>query len=180
MSEPQQPIVPKHEIRELDAALDAFAELRRTHDALDRHAPGVSGWSCAQHLYHVALATDLALRNVQSLQTGKGLLIVHEGEPTELALRVLREGRYPRGESKAPRMVTPPDEVDRAFLDEEMERNRETVRGLRGNAGSIVAGKGRVPHQVLGPLDALQWLRFAQLHAHHHLAIVRDVAAALR
>ncbi len=101
----------------LAASLGAFAPLPlRLGERLFEPVPAVSGWSCAQHLYHVALATDLALSNVVRLVQGRSAMIVQEGGPNELAVRVLTEGGYPRGESEAPRMVRPGDEVDPGYL----------------------------------------------------------------
>jgi hypothetical protein len=35
-----------------------------------------------------------------------------------------------------------------------------------------------VPHQILGPLTAARWVRFAAMHTRHHLDIAREVLAA--
>ena len=179
-----RPVLPAVQVSdELDAleeALDACAALREGggERAFER-APAVSGWSAAQHLYHVALATDLAFRNVRALVRGSGPMIVQEGEPNALAVRVLTEGSYPRGASQAPRTVQPGNDVDPEFLSEEMRRNREGLAELRALAEAIPRAADGVPHKDLGTLSAAHWLRFARLHLEHHLAIARDVAAAL-
>jgi hypothetical protein len=43
----------------------------------------------------------------------------------------------------------------------------------------IVSSGLKIPHQVLGPLDAPQWLRFAAVHTRHHLGIAYEVLAQL-
>ena len=141
--------------------------------------PSVSGWSCAQHLYHVALATDLALGNAKRLVQGQSPMIVQEGGPNELAVRVLTEGGYPRGESEAPRMVQPGDDVDPGFLTDEMQRNRDGLADVRELVDSIASATGRVRHPRLGELSTAEWLRFANLHAAHHLAILSDIESTL-
>ncbi len=164
----------------LAASLETFAVLHsRLGERLFEAVPSVSGWSCGQHLYHVALATGLALDNVVRLVQGRSPMIVHEGGPNELAVRVLTEGGYPRGESEAPRMVRPGDEVDPAFLVDEMQLNRDGLTEVRKVADRIPGATGRIRHPQLGELLATEWLRFVNLHASHHLAILRDVESAL-
>jgi len=162
------------ELEGLDAALRELAGMR---GRIGR-APAVSAWSGDQHLYHIALATDLALSNVTALVAGGSPRIVERAEPNELAQRVLAEGRYPRGKSEAPRMVQPPDEVDGVLLGEEYASLEGALAKVRGVAAGVPGAPGAIVHHKLGALSAAHWLRFARLHAEHHLAIVRDVAAA--
>jgi hypothetical protein len=44
---------------------------------------------------------------------------------------------------------------------------------------AIVPGTLRIPHQLIGPLDAPQWLRFGVVHTRHHMLIGREVLVAL-
>lgn len=173
-------IQPAEEVEALGATFAELAALRaRLDDAVRVRADAVSAWAVDQHLYHVALSSDLALRNVRALVRGEGSRIVHEGGPNELALRVLADGTYPRGRSEAPRMVRPPDEVVPEYLTMEMDQNRAMLAELASEVARVADAAGRIPHVYLGELDAGEWLRFARLHAEHHLAIARDIEAAL-
>lgn len=173
-------IDPDHELAELAASFEAFEALRAgVASRAACTAEDVSAWSCAQHLYHIALASDLAFQNVRGILAGRSPRIVHEGGPNELALRVFRDGGFPRGASRSPRMVTPPASVDAGLLASEQRQCRETIASLRGEIEAIHAASGRIPHQELGPLNACEWLLFARLHAGHHLAILRDIERAL-
>jgi len=169
------------ELAILAAAFQEFEELRASEGArLHARAGAVSGWSAAQHLYHVALATDLALRNVRALANDDGArLVPADGPPSELARAVLSGGGPGRGATQAPRMVRPGEVVDPGFLADELARGRATVRELEQALAAIAAAPRRIPHQELGPLSALEWLRFARLHARHHGAIAAEVLAAL-
>lgn len=168
------------EFARLDEVLSAFEALaERGADALEMRADDVSGWSVGQHLYHSALATDLALGHVRSLVRGKGMLIREEGELDAYAAEILANDATPRGEAEAPRMVRPGDEVDPKLLALEQRTNRERVAEIREMCDSIEGAAGWVPHQTLGTLRAVHWLRFAALHARHHWAIVRDVETAV-
>jgi len=170
------PIDPQEELLDLGRSLDAFTAVYRADEATALlRVPEVSGWSLAEHFYHLCLATDLALRNVQSLVRGKGRLITYEGEPNALAEQVLSEGSFPRGESEAPRMVHPPEPVDPALLAQELELLGQGLERTQDLLPQVPGADGRIPHQVLGALDAVQWLRFARLHAAHHQAIARDL-----
>ncbi len=170
----------KAELEDLEEHFSAFVTLRvGLGTGAATRADTVSAWSVPDHLYHLCLSTDFALRNVQSLVRGKGRLIVLEGEPNELAVQVLTDGTYPRGRSQAPRMVHPPEVIDEALLDQEVELLGQAFARTRAILEEVSAAPGRIPHQHLGALSAAEWLRFSRLHVRHHLAIARDVVAAL-
>ncbi|HEX6883229.1 MAG TPA: DinB family protein [Planctomycetota bacterium] len=141
-----------------------------------RVAPQVSGWSAEQHLAHVALANELVLRNLASLAAGKGVLLVHGAESNPAALAVLAAGTLPRGQAQAPRIVRPPERIDRTLLAQWLADARAALARLDPRA--LPAGEPKIPHQALGPLDAPQWARFAVVHTRHHLTIAREVLAA--
>lgn len=144
--------------------------------ALRTSVPGLSGWDAEHHLAHIALANELVLRNLHSLGAGSGVLVQRGGEPVPRALELLETGLLPRGQAQAPRMVRPPERVDRALLAQWLGEARAGFRALVPTA--IVPSELKVPHQILGPLDAPQWLRFAVVHTHHHLAIASELLAA--
>ncbi|MBK7875332.1 MAG: DinB family protein [Planctomycetes bacterium] len=171
----------------LDPARDlaALSALQGTIDALlaldanvlSTVVPSVSGWSAEQHIAHVALANELVLRNLKSLVKGSGMLVVKGGEPHPRALELLAAGRLPRGEAQAPRMVRPPERVERALLVQWLEDGKRELATI--DAAQLVASELKVPHQILGPLDARQWLRFGAVHTRHHLVIACDVLASV-
>lgn len=152
------------------ALLEGSPQLR------SRRAP-LSGWSAEEHLAHVTLANELVLRNLGNLLKGSGLLVVQGGEPVPGALDLLRAGRLPRGEAQAPRMVRPPAKVDPQMLELWLNEGRAGFAAF--DPARFACSELKIPHQVLGPLDAPQWLRFATTHTHHHLAIAREVLEAL-
>jgi hypothetical protein len=137
----------------------------------------LSGWSAEEHLAHAALANELVLRNLSSLLKGSGLLVVQGGEAVPGALDLLHAGRLPRGEAQAPRMVRPPAKVEAEMLKLWLEEGRAGFAAL--DPARIASSGLKIPHQVLGPLDATEWLRFAVVHTRHHLVIAREVLEAL-
>jgi hypothetical protein len=173
-------IEPAQELARLRAAYATIDALMALEPELARSvARAVSGWSAEEHVAHVALANELSLRNVLNLVAREGLLIQPDGEPIPEGLSVLRSGVIPRGVARSPRMVTPPRSIDRALLAEWIRDNRRDLARVTELAPEIASAPGRIPHQLLGPLDALQWLRFAAVHTAHHLTLASEVLGAL-
>lgn len=165
-----------------------FALLFATYDEIDRIlaapseklariAPQVSGWSAEQHLAHLSLANELVVRNLKSLLKGSGPFVVDAGEMVPGALEILTVGQVPRGQAQAPRIVRPPEQVVREYLLEWIGGNRKDFGALREQSALLAAATCKVPHQVLGPLTACEWLRFAVIHTQHHVAIAREALA---
>ena len=162
----------------LQAALNHCRELGSRESVRDASDPSVSDWSAAQHLYHTALACDLSLRNVEGLVAQRGLLIVKGARTSEETIKLLAKEEFRRGQAESPRMVRPDGEVNPQFLAREQEGNRATLESLRRCRDEISSAPDHVPHQVLGPLTAAMWLRFARLHTLHHLVIIEDILTA--
>jgi hypothetical protein len=163
-------------LRELYAEIETH--LARPAAELQVQVPAISGWTAEQHLAHVALANELVARNLRSLIKGSGPFVVDQGEPVEEALQVLVSGRFPRGRAQSPRMVRPPERVERVFLLEWVAGNRRDFDELATRLDELRAASKRVPHQLMGPLSAPQWLRFAAAHTRHHLGIARELDGA--
>lgn len=140
----------------------------------------VSAWSIAEHLFHVALSNELGLRNVRALLEGTNRRIKSFEELSELGQGVLKSGRYPRGKAEAPRMVRPPARVDLGILKELIEANLRDLAPLEPELARIQSEQRCIPHQGLGDLAPVEWLRFMRAHSWHHALIVRDIEAARR
>ena len=162
-------------LRELYGEIDAL--LARPADDLRGVRPEVSGWNAEQHLAHISLANELVVRNLRSLLKGAGPFVVESGGPAPAALEVLASGRFPRGAAQAPRIVRPPETVVREYLEDWISGNRRDFEELSGRVAELAATSLKVPHQILGPLSAAQWTRFAAAHTRHHLEIVREIRA---
>ena len=165
------------------ARLEAFYREAESIVSLDDErlfavAPEVSGWSAGHHLFHIALANELALRNVRMLLEGKSRWISHEDGPSLLGFLTLTTGRIPRGVGKAPRAVTPPPKPDPEVVRDTFASNRRELAELTPRLDEIIAAQGGVPHADLGNLSATRWLCFAGLHGEHHLRIMREVLDA--
>ena len=152
--------------------------LQRPPESLRRVAPDVSAWSVEHHLAHIALANELVARNLRSLLKGAGPFVVESGAPVPGALELLARGRFPRGKAQAPRIVRPPEAVERQYLLDWLAGNRRDFAELEPRIGELRETTKKVPHQLLGALSASQWTRFAACHRRHHLLIASEVDSA--
>lgn len=168
---------PALELARLAAQQDELERwLELPPERLRRVQPAISQWSALEHIAHVALATELTLRNLASLARGSGLLVVQGGEPVPGALELLAAGRIPRGLGQSPRIVRPPKEIDMALLRRWLADGRAARAAL--DPAQLGPSELKIPHQTLGALDAPQWARFASVHAEHHVLIAREILAA--
>lgn len=134
-----------------------------------------SQWSPAQHLYHLWLSSSKSLHAVAMIHHGHEA-VRPEGEANEQGRAVLEAGRFPRGRMKAPENVQPPEELERATLEETLERSRAKLKEVGELLDELPDLPGRLAHPRLGVLTAPEWMRFIRIHAAHHLAIAREVA----
>ena len=171
----------------MDLAQD-FADLERalarlraieamTTERAEHRRPEISGWCALEHIAHVALANELIVRNLDSLVSGQGLLVIASGDPVSGALKILGSGKIPRGLAQSPRMVRPPAKIDRELLDEWLKTAEQGFSRHARTQPELQAATGRIPHQMLGPLTASLWVRFAAVHTRHHLEIADLVLA---
>jgi len=167
---------PRADLAQLDTL---YAEIRSwlalPRERVLRVAPALSGWNAEQHVVHCSLANELVGRNLKNLLKGSGMLVVDTGEPIEGALEILASGCIPRGTAQAPRIVRPPELVERAYLLEWLDGNEREFAEAKRQLDLLLAAPKRIPHQILGPLTAVQWLRFAAIHTAHHMSIAREL-----
>ena len=161
---------------ELDRSGRIFSEIEGMiswpDERLFRLNTHISGWSAADHLYHVAVTNRLVFGSIQRLILGKGSMEKKDGKLTRAGLFVLGLRRFPKGLGKAPGFVQPPSDLERATLEKAWERSTDLYANLHNRKEDITAAPGRIKHPVLGMLDARQWLLFVRLHTRHHLNII--------
>ncbi|MBI4605322.1 MAG: DUF1569 domain-containing protein [Planctomycetes bacterium] len=168
--------------REIEAfrALHASARNVLAWDAgrLEEPARGVSEWSAARHLVHLALVNEAAFDHIEALLDGRSGPCKAGGRLTLIGALVLGTGWIPRGKGKAPQRVVPPGEARRREADEALRRSEDRLEALAPHSSRLRSAPGRVHHFVFGDLTAAQWLRMARVHARHHLRIVRYIERA--
>lgn len=160
-----------------EAAHDVERLLTGESALLERPIERISGWSPVQHVAHLTLANELVLKNMLSLAKGAGMLVVFEASQIPRALEVLAAGKLPRGEAKSPRMVVPPTDVDTRVAREWAAKFTSDLEAHTTTLNLDHTPRCYVPHQLLGPLDLAQWVRFGLIHTRHHLTIAREILA---
>jgi len=164
----------------IDALEDVFSDLRAVIDLPDdelfRTEPEVSGWSPAEHLYHVLGATAMMLKAAALLAHG-----AVDGEPAELSAegkKVFADDGIPRGVAKAPDKTVPPEALSRDDLNASFARSRGKFQSAAEALQSGAPTDRGLPHPMWGVLTAPQWLEAARIHCCHHLDIIDDIRSA--
>ena len=134
----------------------------------------VSGWSIAFHLYHLAKAHGAIPKLLERLQLGR---LGEEGlEADPLMVGLIHDGILPRG-YKAPDMVQPPVDLTYDLLVKDFGRMSKATRRIEPMLDELGAITYIFPHLYYGPLNALEWLRFMQIHTRHHTEIIKEIEA---
>ena len=149
-----------------------MAALAADDSVLARRDDAVSHWSVGQQLEHLAI-TD------QQILLALGKLA---GEPDRDAERrahplgrlFLALNWIPRGVGKAPDF-TRPQGVDTQRLRAQLAAVELALVDSGERLPDLGDVRGRIRHPRFGWLDLGQWLRFLEVHHHHHLKIVGDI-----
>jgi hypothetical protein len=140
-------------------------------------APAVSAWSIAQHVDHLAIAHRLILEVYARLLAAPpdARRPADQGRPSLMGRLVLLTGFIPRGVGKAPPPTRPADRPEPAAVRAHLDAYRQVLEDVGRQLDRLLALPVRPPHPRFGPLDAVGWLRFIEIHERHHLKIVADI-----
>jgi len=137
----------------------------------------VSGWSIADHAYHVSLINAKTWRGIERILAQESPS-EPGGEPNRVGQHFFKTGRLKRGTVTAPDFVTPPADLSMADVRLWAERSEAAFHGMSEVVPLLPEDSYRIPHQLLGPLNAREWLTFVRIHSLHHLAIIHDILGA--
>lgn len=134
----------------------------------------VSRWSPLLHAEHLAKAGQGSLGQLEKAME-------RDGGPAmkPLGWMVLTLSWIPRGRGKAPANAVP-EGIEKEPVAAELRAFRQRVEALGGRLDEIAAGNGRAAHPFFGGLTPARWMRFLEVHHHHHLKIVEDIRKAWR
>ena len=163
-ADPSGVITDHHRLGHALAAINAWIT------QADRVAPAVSAWPVGQHLDHV-------LRAQAGIDALLGGSAPAQAAPhaTLLGRILLAVGWIPRGRGRAP-ATTLPQPVAALALQAGLAAALTRQAALTPHLPAIATDPSRAAHPAFGGLTRAQWLRFASIHVHHHLRIVRDIA----
>ncbi len=167
---------PARDLERLAARLDETAAVLDWPDErLYPRVEAVSAWSPAQHVDHVLRALDLLFGRAEALEGGRSEEIRPSGRPRLLGRLVLVTGWIPRGRGRAPEAALPDPRPVRYRLRVALGDATRRSEQLRARTDRLREAQGVLPHPQLGDFDAPCWIRFADVHTRHHLAIVADI-----
>jgi hypothetical protein len=138
----------------------------------EMRAPSVSLWSCGEQAGHILLVAEAMAGSIE------GNLAEPErdraGAWTDVTLRVLQRGAFPRGRAKAPSRL---DAAGRPREDFDALSRSVVDRwaAIAGRREEVRTCPGRASHFAFGWLTSAEWVRACAIHTAHHLAIVRDI-----
>ncbi len=159
-------------LRRLESQIDDLESLLSEAAAV---APQVSKWSIGEHVEHCAIAlAGTGERFETALRTGP---VAVPGGPSLVGKIILWSGFIPRGKGKAPQAVLP-QKIDRHRIREALAKERQRWSDLKPDIGVLQASGWRFSHPIFGPLTPLQWLRFNEIHLHHHRKVIEDIRKA--
>ena len=161
----------------IDASLGDLIDLAGRAEEMSLQSDSVSGWSVGKHVEHLTLSDELTLDGLSKLlahpEGGK------PGRPNLVGRTCLWAGYIPRGRGKAPKGVVPQGIPSHEIHDRLMVVRRGFTE-LQASVELLSSSPATQPHPVFGRLDACQWLRFTQIHHHHHQKIMRDIERTAR
>ncbi len=153
------------------AQIAEFEALAKEDAVLATTAPGVSGWSIAQHIEHTIKSTSGMLMIIMGSIASTANA---DQRPSLTARFALLTGYIPRGKSKAQGPSVPTGQTNNE-LRAAVAQAGAFVKNLEARLGEIEAATGRTPNPVLGALRPIDWLRFIGIHQHHHMKIICDI-----
>lgn len=138
----------------------------------------ISAWSVGDHLEHLQRVGRSVLGVLDKLRAeprpapGPGIRFTGRV--------ILLVGFIPRGRARAIKSVEPRG-LPREALRADLAALHARLAALDpGQLAALERAPATLPHPVFGGLDARQWLRFMEVHQHHHLKIIRDIERAAR
>ncbi len=79
-------------------------------------------------------------------------------------------GVIPRGKGRSPKRVLPPEQLDRALLEQMLKEAREAVAILP----SLPPDK-YFRHPAFGDMRKKKAIKFIGIHSHHHIKIINEI-----
>jgi len=138
----------------------------------------ISKWSIGQHLHHVAISTSSMGMVVRGILKGRTEAVMPDPDQAAVARAIFETGQIPRGKGKAPEGAVPEDAPTGEEIQAAVQKARSRWSSLMDKHAELENSIGRLPHPLLGPLTAAEWVRFTAVHEEHHLHIIAEILAA--
>ena len=162
-------------IKKLTARLIGELDLLRGYlDSAEIIAPSVSKWSIGEQIEHLLFVDARTCERIANPSPSNQIEI---RRATLLSRLPVMLGFIPRGKIKAPEVAIP-KKISKDALVAELGLVKERVMNLPTIEQELLESRDLIPHPRLGGLTRKEWLRFLQVHQHHHLKIIQDILRA--
>jgi hypothetical protein len=159
-------------VRSIDRSLRELDEMERMLGLFPLRVERISAWSVGQQIEHIIVVGDSILEALAAQKSSE------RAKPLTFVGRiVLFSGFIPRGRGRSPEKLRPSG-ISVEELRSRLQQYRNRLVALRAALSEIASNPARFNHPFFGSFNARQWVRFLDVHQHHHVKIVRDIAGA--
>jgi hypothetical protein len=158
---------------DLDLEIGALSSRQvEAHPDTDR-----ASWTVRQIVEHLMLTYRLSGRNFRErLAKGQPTRYRPSAAQSSAKFVVMQLKYFPKGRTAPPAVmptVAPEAEMDGKTLTAAFSRELAAVDGLLHECRDCFGRRRFATHQILGPLNAMEWRKFHVLHARHHFKQIR-------
>lgn len=159
--------------RSIRRIVDAYkTKLRSKSEAQFQQTPPIGGWSYSEVYAHIFDSSLLSVLAIQKCLKGDGSF-----EKTHFGVKaILFFGMLPPGKRyKVPKRLE--DRAKKIAIADAQKYINDFELQLAKTAGRLKNADTRVKvaHPRLGYLNAVQWLRFIEIHLNHHLKQLKRI-----
>lgn len=163
---------PNKHLRAIQKSMNAYrSTLNKMNEDLFSKTPLSGGWSFSEVYSHIFDSSLLSLRAIQACVKGEG-----KSATTPFAAKaILFFGRFPPGRYKVPKRLA--ERVKKITIPEaeQLIRDFEAQLNTIEKTTSQALPRVKIAHPRLGYLNAMQWLRFIDIHMCHHLKQLKRI-----
>ena len=152
-------------------------ELDLLHSYLDSAeviAPAVSKWSVGEQIEHLLFVDARTCERISNPSPSNQIEIKRASLLARLPVKL---GFIPRGKVQAPEIAIP-KKISKDALRVELALVVEKVGNLPRIKQDLLDSRDLIPHPRFGGLIRKEWLRFLEVHQHHHIKIIQDILRA--
>ena len=142
--------------------------------------PSPERWSIAEVIWHLQ-RVERGVAKLIAKRTSEARASGHPVEDVTTSVIGSLEGTHIEDRSQrlaAPSHVSPPEPIDPAEVESQLEESRLLLRAAIVDADGLALGSITHPHPVLGEINLYQWILFVGKHEARHAGQIAEVADA--
>src|SRR5258707_3685113 len=142
--------------------------------------PEPDRWSVAEVVWHLQ-RVERGIAKVIAQRVGEARASGHPTESDTASMMHALDGRHVADRTVpivAPPRVSPPESVDPADVEVQLEQSRALLRAAIADADGLALGSITHPHPMLGEINLYQWILFVGQHEARHAGQIAEAAQA--